>query len=115
VVSYRVTWTANEEARMGALIAGPMTRTEEPVVARKAAAFAAYLQEIGLPLERVLGDLGPAEVEDVISFFYAGMPDRFKGAHRGRPGPDDLGGAPVPTELWCAAVWEADEAPNQLA
>ncbi len=100
---------------MGAPIAEPMMRTEEPVVARKALAFAAYLEEIGLPLERVLGDLGPAEMEDVISFFYAGMPDRFKGAHRGRPGPDDLGGAPVPAELWCAAAWEVKEALDRVA
>lgn len=47
-------------------------------------AFGEYLDGIGLPVERVLGGLVTpegcltAEVGDVVSFFYAGMPDRFK-------------------------------------
>jgi len=48
-----------------------------PGAEEKARAFGEYLEEMGLPAEQVLGDLGPAEVEDVLSFFYAGMPDRF--------------------------------------
>ena len=72
----------------------------------KGAAFAAYLEGIGLPVERVLGDLGPAEVGDVVSFFYAAMPERFKDGVE--DGLDDHDGAAMPAEHWCAAVWEAD-------
>lgn len=64
----------------------------------KARAFGEYLKDIGLPAEQVLGDLGPAaEVEDVISFFYAGMPDRFKGGHDGTR-PDKHETTPLPEE-----------------
>ena len=44
----------------------------------KDAAFRSYLREIGLAPEAVLGDLSPAEVSDVLDFFYAGLPERFK-------------------------------------
>jgi len=53
----------------------------------KARVFGEYLEEIGHPGGRVLGDLGPAEIEDVISFFYAGMPDRYKEEHEAAPLP----------------------------
>jgi hypothetical protein len=79
----------------------------------KARAFAGYLEEIGLPVERVLGDLGPAEVGDVVSFFYAGMPDRFKDGVE--DGPSDHDGSVMPAEHWCAAVWEAEDRPALTA
>ena len=58
--------------------------------------FGEYLEEIGLPADRVLDDPGPAEIEDVISFFYAGMPDRYKDEHEA---------APLPEEHWCQRSW----------
>jgi len=93
----------------------PTARMEEPTAAEKAAAFGDYLEEMGLPVGKILGNLGPAEVGDVISFFYAGMPDRFKGASTDRPGPGGHPEPPVPAELWCAALWEADTAHRSIA
>ena len=82
----------------------------------KGHAFAEYLQEIGLPVERVLGDLGPAEVGDVVSFFYAGMPDRSKEAgRRHQPSASDHDEPPMPAVHWCAAVWEAEDLPRLIA
>lgn len=79
----------------------------------KASAFGEYLKAIGLPAKQVLGDLGPAEVEDVISFFYAGMPDRFEDAHT-EPRPAEHETTPLPEEHWCAASWEAEGLPHGL-
>ncbi len=79
----------------------------------KARAFGEYLEEIGLPVAQVLGNLGPAEVGDVISFFYAGMPDRFKPAVEAPASAREP--EPLPAEHWCAAVWEADEPPGRAA
>ena len=85
----------------------------------KARAFAEYLEEIGLPVERVLGDLVTpkgcvtAEVGDVVSFFYAGMPDRFKDGVEDRTSDHD--GSVMPAEHWCAAVWEAEDRPALTA
>jgi len=84
-----------------------------PGVEEKARAFSEYLHEIGLPGERVLGDLGPVEVEDVVSFFYDGMPDRFKGgdgrlAYRREA-------TPLPEEHWCTAAGEAAGLPHRAA
>ena len=73
----------------------------------KGAAFAAYLDEIGLPSERVLGGLGPAEVGDVVSFFYAGMPDRFKDSVADNVSAHD--GALVSAEQSCVPVRRAED------
>ncbi len=93
-------------------VAGAIGAT--PGAAEKARAFGEYLDEIGLPAKRLLGDPGPAEVEDVISFFYTGIPDRFKGGH-GERRPDEHETTVLPEQEWCAAVWEVSEAPHCAA
>jgi len=60
-----------------------------------------YLEEIGLAPEVVLGDLSLSEASDVLDFFYAGLPERFKMHPAEDPSWDSL-----PEELWCAARWE---------
>ncbi len=83
------------------------TTTHEPSspapenVPKKDAALRSYLKEIGLAPEAVLGDLSPAEASDVLDFFYAGLPERFK-----TQAAKDLSSDPMPEELWCAARWE---------
>ena len=79
----------------------------------KAGAFGEFLLDIGLSAKQVLGDLGPEEIEDVISFFYAGMPDRYKYGHA-EPHPAEQETMPLPQEHWCAAAWEADGVPTGI-
>lgn len=79
----------------------------------KASAFGQYLEDIGLTAKQVLGDLGSEEVEDVISFFYAGMPGSHKDDHA-EPHPVGHETTPLPKEHWYAAAWEADEATDGL-
>jgi hypothetical protein len=79
----------------------------------KGGAFGEFLLDIGLPAKQVLGDLGPEEIKDVLSFFYAGMPDRYKDG-RAEPHPAEHETMPLPREHWCAAAWEADGVPTGI-
>ena len=49
----------------------------------------------------------------MISFFYAGMPDRCKDGHA-EPHPAEHETMPLPWEHWCAAAWEADGVPTGI-
>lgn len=79
----------------------------------KASAFGKYLEDIGLAAKQILGDLGPEEVEEVISFFYAGIPDRYKGGHSEHH-PAEHETILLPKEHWCAAAWEAGWIPTGI-